>query len=405
MPNDKNKILISGGVIAIIFIIVLIFLFGRKTSENGEPTFFGKLFPESEQAPSGNKLGFDGKKPSLEELGAKEAGTLSKSEAQKLPAGTLIKLSSDAVSSFSASGTTTRYHKNIAENPGHLFEREADGSNEEKRISNFTIPQILKVVWSSDAKKAVIFYNLNNEVRKILVDYSESTPKTNFLSDTVSAVSFSPDSKSIAFINSTETAENIFTANSSFGNQRKILDNNIPNLEIYWPTQNLIALKTKSSYAVNGFLYAIIANGTGFEKVAESSGLDAIWNNNGSGLVYTNSNLDLYYLDAKTRTRKSLGLKTIAEKCAFSNPPAGGKNNIVYCAIPKLIPEASYPDDWWQGKISFEDNIVAIDAETLDLVLYAETKSDAVNPVVLENDSYLLFKDRNNGELWSLKLK
>ncbi|MEK7502889.1 MAG: hypothetical protein AAB556_00405, partial [Patescibacteria group bacterium] len=335
----------------------------------------------------------------------KEAGAFTKPEAQKLPAGTLIKLSSDAVSSFSASGTTTRYHKNIAENPGHLFEREADGSNQEIRISNFTIPQILDVTWSKNSQKAVIFYNLNNEVRKILVDYSESAPKTNFLPDSVGAVAFSPDSKSMAFINSTETAENIFVANSAFGNQRKILDNNIPNLEISWSSQNLIALKTKSSYAVNGFLYTINASGGNFAKVTESTGLDAVWNSDGSSVAYTNSNLDLFFLDMKTGNKKSLGLKTVAEKCAFGNPPAGGQKNIVYCAIPSVIASGKYPDEWWQGKASFLDNIIAIDTETLDLVLYAKTVSDAVDPIVLENDSFLLFKDKNTGELWSLKLR
>ena len=401
MPKNIKNLIILGTII-LLAIIILAILFGQKTSENGEPTFLGRLFPESETtSPSGNKLGFEKEKPSLEELGAKEAGTLTKTESQNLPAGSLIRLSSDAVSSFASFGTTTRYHKNIAENPGHLFEREADGSNEEVRISNFTVPQILNVVWSQDAKKAVIFYNLNNEVRKILVDYSEGTPKTNFLPDSVSAIAFSPDSKSIAFINSTETAENVFVANSSFSNQRKIFDNNIPNLEIFWPAQNLIALKTKSSYAAKGFLYTTNASGAGFAKITESIGLDAVWNSDGSTLVYTNSNLDLFFLDIKTGARKSLGLKTVAEKCAFSRVLL----NIVYCAIPKIVSSGNYPDDWWQGKVSFEDNIIAIDTQTLDLVLFAQTQSDAVSPLVLENDNYLLFKNKNNGELWSLKLK
>ena len=404
MPNTTKNLIIAV-VIVIIIVAILIFFFGRRTTGTGEPTFLGKLFPESGQTPLSSKPGLNENKPGLFPSGAKEAGSLTLTEANNLPAGTLVHLSSSAISSIAVSASTTRYHKNIAENPGHLFERQADGSDKEKRISNFTIPQILRVVWSPDAVKAVIFYNLNNEIRKILVDYSEETPKTNFLPDTTSAVAFSPDSKSMVFINSSGDLHNIFTANSSFGNQRKILDNNIPNLELMWPTANLIALKTKSSYAVPGFLYTINANGTGFSKVVESLGLDAVWNKDASGLVYTNSDLDLFYLDIKTGTNKSLGLKTVAENCVFSNPPAGGKINIVYCAIPKIITDANYPDEWWQGKIAFEDNIIAIDTDTLDLILFAETQSDAVNPILLDGDTHLLFKDRNTGELWSLKLK
>lgn len=407
--QNITKNLIIAVVIVIIIVGLLIFFFGRKNTETGEPTFLGKLFPESEQAPSGNKLGFDEEKPSLEKLGAKEAGALTPTEAKNLPAGTLIHLSLDAVSSIAVNASSTRYHKNVAENPGHLFERLANGSNEEKRISNFTIPQVLKVVWSPDAKKAVIFYNLNNEVRKILVDYTESTPKTNFLPNTTSAVAFSPDSKSMVFINDPPAGggdtRNVFVANAAFGSQKKILDNIIPNLEILWPAQNLIALKTKSSFALTGFLYTMSANGPpaggGFSKAVESLGLDVIWNNNASGLIYTNSDLDLFYLDVKTGINKSLGLKTVAEKCVFSKT----KNNLVYCAIPKIINDANYPDEWWQGKIAFEDNIIGLDVNTLDFVLFAETLSDVVNPTLSGNDEYLLFRDRNTGELWSLKLK
>ena len=399
--QNITKNLIIAVVVIIAIVAVLIFFFGRRTTETGEPTFLGKLFPESKPVVSPP---YEGEVPStaVEGVGVvEEAGSLTPTEAQNLPVGALIRLSADAVSSIAVSASTTRYHKNIAENPGHLFERQADGSDTERRISNFTIPQILRVVWSPDASKAVIFYNLNDEIRKILVDYSESTPKTNFLPDTVSAVAFSLDSKSLVFINDLGDTRNIFTANSSFGSQRKISDNNIPNLELLRSTANLITLKTKSSYAIPGFLYSISANGTNFFKVVESLGLDAVWNKDGSGLVYTNSDLDLFYLDAKTGANKSLGLKTVAEKCVFSKT----KTNIVYCAIPKIINNANYPDEWWQGKISFEDNIIAIDTDTLDLVLFAETQSDAVNPILLDNDSYLIFKDKKAGELWSLKLK
>lgn len=399
MPQNTKNLIIAV-VVTIVIVGLLIFFFGRRSTETGEPTFLGKLFPESKPAQQqqivspplqgGVGGGSEIKEPSL-----------NKETTKNLPAGTLIHLSSDAVSSVAVSASTTRYHKNIAENPGHLFERQADGSDEEKRVSNFTVPQILKVIWSNDSKKAVIFYNLNNEVRKILVDYGEPTPKTNFLPDTVSTVAFSPDSKSMVFVNDLDNTRNVFTVNSAFGSQKKILDNNIPNLEISWPAVNLIALKTKSSFAIPGFLYTMSASGASFSRIVESLGLDAVWNNNASGLVYTNSDLDLFYLDTKTGNTKSLGLKTVAEKCAFSKT----KNNLVYCAIPKVITNADYPDEWWQGKIAFEDNIIAIDVNTLDLVLFAETLSDAVNPVLAGNDEYLLFRDRNTGELWSLKLK
>ncbi|MEK7559724.1 MAG: hypothetical protein AAB522_00265 [Patescibacteria group bacterium] len=395
MQNTRKTLIISV-IVIIVAVAALIILFGRKKSENGGSTFLGRLFPQSEtvveQPPE--------IPPELLTSTETQEPSLNPATAQNLPPGTLIRLSSDNVSSLAITGTTTKYHKNTAENLGHLFERLADGSNEERRVSNFTIPKILRVVWSPDARRAVIFYNLNEEIRKILVDYTETTPKTNFLPDTISAVAFSPDSKSITFINSFEETHNIFTASSSFGNQKKILDNNIPGLEISWPAANIIALKTKSSQDDPGFLYTITASGNKFQKVVESTGLDAMWNKDGSKIMYTDFNLNLFYLNTKTGEQKGLSLKTVAEKCVFS-----AKSDVVYCAIPKTVSKNMNSDKWWQGKIAFTDSIAGINLSNLELVFFAQTQSDATNPVLLENDTYLLFKDRSTGELWSLKLK
>lgn len=393
-----------------VIVIVVLVWFGLKSGEEeGGVDFFG-LFPSAPGA------GAPAGAPGAPAPGAAQRGDgletenlpLNPEAAQSLPVGTLIRLSPDNIFSLAGVGTTSvRYHKNIPENLGHLFERRADGADEEKRISNFTIPQVLRVVWAPDAKRAVIFYNLDNQIRKLLIDYSTTTPKTNFLPDTISDIAFSPDSRSLAFINNLGDSQNIFIATSDFRNQRKIFDNNVPGLEISWPAANIISLKTKSSYAVRGFLYALNPSTGEFNKITEGLGLDAVWNSDGSGALYSTSDIDgnmlnLKFVDSKTGVIKEIGAKTIAEKCAFLKT----SKNLVYCGAPRLDSgQTSFPDVWWQGKVSFQDDFVSIDVSTGAVSNFVSTNLDVISPKPISDDSYLLFRDKSSGNLWSLKLK
>ena len=401
---------IAVGTVVLAIIAGGAFYFFRTPTDtnSGGGGFLDNFFPTSGDKPGSTPT----PTPTPEAPGAGNIETstdkpLSSDEAQKLPIGTLIRLTDEAISSIvpTAQGNA-KYHKNIPESLGHLFEKKADGSGAEVKISNYTIPQVLKVVWAPDAMKAVIFYNIAGNARKLWIDYkATSTPKTNILPDSISDVAFSPDGKSMAFINDLGATRNIFTAAADFKNQKKILDNVVPDLELSWPAAGFLALKTKSSYAADGHLYTVSMGGA-LTKIAEGLGLDAVWNTDGSGVLISSVNgggqiQPLQFFDIKTQSTKSLYIKTIAEKCSF----ARSVKNIAYCAAPKYMPAGRYPDFWWQGQISFEDNMDLIDVASNTVSVFVPTPADIINPKLLANDSYLLFQDKNTGFLWSLKLK
>lgn len=408
----KRNIVIAG-VAVVIVIAVLVFL-GRKSGSEesgGGGGFLERLFPfgsestgDSSKTPSSSTLGVDGlQTPSV--LSDAEL-PLTSEAAKNLPVGTLLRLSDSVVSSLAPRLQSVRYHKNIPENLGHLFERKADGTSEEARISNFTIPQVLKVVWAPDAVRSVIFYKTGDQIRKILVDYaSTSTPRTNFLPDSISDVVFSPDSKSLAFLNDLDATQNLFVATSDFKNPRKVLDNNVRGLEIAWPSANTIALKTKSSYLATGFLYAVDVKTGGLTKIADGLGLDAVWNSDSSGALYSSVNsagklLPLKFIDLKSQKITEIPLNTIAEKCVFLKT----LKQVAYCAAPQN-PSLKLPDEWWKGKISFIDAFAAIDTEKGEAASFIATSLDATNPKLLPDESFLMFQDKSTGNLWSIKLK
>lgn len=418
----KKNIIIAG--VSLVIIIGVLVYFGKKPSMGGEGDdggggFFGGIFPgggETPTPPAPPPSPTPTPEPTPQTI---QAGPLplSSEESKKLPIGSLIKLTDGAVSSIlPQAGGVVKYHKNIAENLGHLFERKADGTSDENRLSNFTLPQILKVVWAFDAKRAVVFYSIGDELRKLLVDYSNpQTPKTNFLPNSISDVAFSPDGKSMAFINDLPASpsqgggdtRNIFTATADFKNQKKVMDNEIPDLELMWLSAGALSIKTKSSFASTGFLYTVSVSSGVLAKIAEGLGLDAIWNSDGSGVLYSTVNSggaiqSLKFYEIKSGITKDLGLRTIAEKCAFLKT----QKNIALCAAPKNISSSlKYPDDWWKGKIAFQDDFFIVDLVKGEATGFSQTNLDAVMPKVLPDDSFLLFQDRTTGVLWSLKLK
>ena len=286
---------IAIGAVVLVIIAGGAFYFLRTPSgtDGGGGGFLDTFFPSSSDKPGNDET----PTPTPQAPGAGNIETvveapLGTDQIKNLPIGTLIRLTEEEISSLvptSAGGV--KYHKNIPESLGHLFERKADGSSSESKISNYTIPQVIKVVWSPDATKAVIFYNVGGNVRKLWIDYkSTSTPKTNILPDTLNDVAFSPDGKSMAFINDLGTTRNIFTAAADFKNQKKVMDNNIPDLELSWPAPAFLAIKTKSSYATIGYLYSVSISGGNLTKVAEGLGLDAVWNTDGSGVLISTVN-------------------------------------------------------------------------------------------------------------------
>ncbi|OGF70881.1 hypothetical protein A3C73_02285 [Candidatus Giovannonibacteria bacterium RIFCSPHIGHO2_02_FULL_44_11] len=409
---NKTTIIIAAAVILLIGGAV--FFFGRKTPLNivgfqdQFPTSASKT-PSSTDTASQTGGGTNGSGIApVSNIQNADSSALSADQVARFPIGTQIKLTDDRIVSLSSADTgLIRFHKNIPEALGHLFERKADGTNQETKISNFTVAQIMKVVWAPGGTTAVVFYNSAGIIRKLLIDYkATSTPKTTFLPDTISDVAFSPNGKSMAFINNLGTTRNIFTATADYKNQKKILDNILPDLELSWPGTSLLAVKTKSSYASRGYLYTFTPAGGSFSKVAEGFGLDAAWNKDGTGVIVSTVSgggqiQPLKYIDIKSSAEKELELLTIAEKCVF---PSNLKT-YAYCAAPMNVPSVKYPDTWWQGAVSFRDNIFSINTSDGKTTNIAASSADIIRPIILSDDSFIAFQDKTTGFLWSMKLK
>jgi hypothetical protein len=102
---------------------------------------------------------------------------------------------------------------------------------------------------------------------------------------------------------------------------------------------------------------------------------------------------------------KSLSFLTLASKCSW------GEKQFLVCAVPRTIPQADegLPDDWFQGRVSFNDDIFVIDTKTGERYsLYAFTQEnglfDVTNISIAPKNEFLGFNKKQDASLWLLNL-
>ncbi|MDO8659399.1 MAG: hypothetical protein Q7K54_02245, partial [Candidatus Parcubacteria bacterium] len=166
-------------------------------------------------------------------------------------------------------------------------------------------------------------------------------------------------------------------------------------------------LTTKPSSNTLGYMYSTDDAGKNISKVLGNvSGLTTLANPDGKMVLYGDSNLALNIYHTDTRNSDSLGVKTLPEKCIWNK-----LGDVIYCSVPKFIDSASYPDSWYQGEISFNDNLWKIDAKTgnttllLDPTTITTEQIDGTKIMLDENENYLFFVNKKDSFLWEYSLK
>ncbi len=110
--------------------------------------------------------------------------------------------------------------------------------------------------------------------------------------------------------------------------------------------------------------------------------------------------------NAGTRT---LSLKTLASKCGW------GGENFVVCGVPRSLVKggSNLPDAWFQGLVSFEDDLVSIDLGSGNINFLEEApffyfeekygKFDVTSVTISPDIDFISFVNKRNSELWLIK--
>ncbi|MFA6608548.1 MAG: hypothetical protein WCT07_01405 [Candidatus Paceibacterota bacterium] len=141
----------------------------------------------------------------------------------------------------------------------------------------------------------------------------------------------------------------------------------------------------------------IIGNKTGLLSNPSSNGtiINSMWSQTGlTTFLFSNGG-----------TFSILPIKTVASKCSWNNNLI-----LLICAAPLSIPRTTegLPDDWYQGRISFSDELSFVNPKNGEIYpLYSFDSKlggfDVVNLKVSLDNIYVSFINKVTGSVWLLK--
>ena len=303
---------------------------------------------------------------------------------------------------------------------GNVYEKFIDRL-EEKKVSTTIIPKIHDAIFGNIGQSVILRY-LDDD-NKTIETFSGVLPmettggdsltemKGGFFPQNINDIALSPDTLKFFYLSRFENGILGTTVNLDGTKKSQIFSSPFTEWLPQWVNARIIALNTKPSASVPGYLYVLDTQTKDFNKVLGGiDGLTSLYSPDGKKILYSKTSpsgnsfvLSLYDTDAKTSA--DLGINTLPEKCVWS------KDNITaYCAVPHSINPGEYPDVWYQGLTSFADSIWKINTKTnvfnilSDITQESGAQIDGTKLFLDADENYLFFINKIDSILWSLKI-
>ncbi len=286
---------------------------------------------------------------------------------------------------------------------GDLFSSDLDGKNQIK-ISNITVVGLIEAIWSETKDRAAVFY-LDQETLKGFLHIGTSSVAT--LPQDIKSISFAPGGKSLAYLLPKDGRTNLVLADSSGKNPKVVFSAPLRDAAIFWISPDKIAFLTAPSGLGEGYIFLFSRSSGSFSKIlGPLFGLTSLWSPDGSRVLTATTNtagknLDMAVRDASGKELFLLNTKTLPQKCAWQDAKK------LYCAVPRAIaPATVWPDDYLRGELGTSDRIIYLDLEKKEVnEIFSGGGFAVADLAIAKNGQYLIFTNRTDGTLWSLKLK
>ena len=321
---------------------------------------------------------------------------------------------------FSRAGITAiRY---LERGTGNVYEAMATSSGK-TRITNTTIPKVYEAVWTANPDEVLLRYLDEAEIiqtfigkvsKKAPVQSPNASPSAlagSYLQNNISELAVSPKKDKIFYLTASGSWARGIIANPDGAKRVEIFSNPLRGWLASWPGLNTVALNTKPSAGEPGHIYFLnTASGALSKVIGGIAGLTTLVRPDTEALIYSASSdnsVSLSAFEMKNRVNRPFNFRTFPEKCLWS----GLEKTIVYCGVPASLPAASYPDAWYQGLVSFRDEIWKIDtASGTGEVIVKSADSDnpgfdVTNLALDPKENYLIFINKNDLTLWALRIK
>jgi len=285
---------------------------------------------------------------------------------------------------------------------GHVFAYDPE-ENSADRISNTTFPGIQEVDWFTDTSKLVFRYvNGDGEIETYLGELKDGSLNGSYLSLDLPSVKTFKDS--LLSVSTTDRGSEGYVSNAEGRGEELSFESNLLSISIPTFGESFVAVLTKPVSSLAGALY-FYENGSQKRILGGVKGLTALPNETGAFTIFSESTdrgftSSLY--DREENGIRGLPLTALPEKCVWAN------ETTLYCMVPEIIPPANYPENWYQGYVSFSDSLWRINVETgtaRAIAFFDESGPfDGIKLSVDTDEEYLTFINRRDGSLWGFDL-
>jgi hypothetical protein len=302
---------------------------------------------------------------------------------------------------------------------GNIYETFAD-KLEERKFSQTVIPKIYEAFLGNNGQSVVMRY-LNTDGRTIET-FVGNLPKEIFGGDTtenneikgtllpenIKDASMSSDKGSLFYLFNVGNDQVGTTLNLTTNSKVQIFDSPFTEWLSQWPNSNLVTLTTKPASGIPGYMYATNPSNKILNQVLGNiNGLTTLTSPDGKLVLYADDNLSLNVYHTDTKVSNLLGVKTLPEKCVWDKA-----SDAVYCSVPKSISSAQYPDAWYQGEVSFSDQLWKIDIASGNTTILADPLAisggediDGIKLALDDGENFLFFVNKKDSFLWEFGLK
>ncbi len=288
---------------------------------------------------------------------------------------------------------------------GRVASSDLDGNNE-KILTEVTLPAIYEALWSPKKDRIAMFYNDGGTIKQFINGVATGTV-SKFLPQETISFDWSPDGQSIGYLARRGSNTSLITADVMNKNPLLLYTTPIPDLTLRWISKKTILLVSRPSGLAPSL---VISFDLGLKKAkvlfSGRNGLTLNPSPNGAFLLISETSgkgqlLPLTVYDVEKAIFNRLNITTLAEKCSFA-----GDLKKLYCAIPKNTPNGPMPDKWYMGAAAFSDRIVEVDLGTNQTIMLMEDEAD-IDAVLLFTSTdgrHLFFQDKKTNTLWRIVL-
>lgn len=298
----------------------------------------------------------------------------------------------------------------VSRSNGYVYEIE-DGQIP-LQISNVYIPNIYETLFGDSANTALLRFLRPDE--QTIATYSVPVPLANpdgtrtqkegvYFPDGVTQTAISPDKTQVAYLTNGPSGATLSLTSLTNTKKTTLIQTPFREWLLSWPTAKSLYVQTKPSASVLGYLYRIDTSDKKLRRIlGDINGLTTSVSPSGTYILYSqrsDTSFITRLFNTKTNETRTLSLAILPEKCTWL------QNEDLMCAGNTTVPTAEYPDAWYQGIVSFSDQLYHISSSNLiyDTVYDGSGSSyDMTNLSVDETGRVVYFIDKPTGLLWQL---